>query len=45
MVIVGVEPGWQGVASGCFGGVVPGEGPPLGQGAVEAFDLPIVCGR
>jgi hypothetical protein len=45
VVVVVVEPCWQGVAAGLFGGVEVGEGPAVGEGAMEAFDLPLVWRR
>ncbi len=40
-MVVLVEPVWEGVAPLGLAGVVPGVGPPVGQGAVESFDLAI----
>ena len=44
MVIVFVDPGWGGLAARCFGVVEPFERPPVGEGAVEAFDLAVGLG-
>src|SRR5580692_6175002 len=44
VIVVGVEPVWQGVAAGGFGGVRLGVGPFVGPGAVEALDFAVGLG-
>jgi hypothetical protein len=44
VVIVGVEPGGEGLASFLLGAVGAGVGPFFQQGAVEAFDLAVGLG-
>ena len=41
MVVVLVDPWWQGGEAGGFGAIERLEGPSLDQGAVEAFDLAV----
>jgi hypothetical protein len=43
-VVVVVEPCWQGLAAGGFVGVMVGEGPAVGEGAVEAFEFAVGLG-
>ncbi len=44
VIVVGVEPVWQGGAALGFGGVGLGVGPFVREGAVEPFDLAVGLG-
>ncbi len=44
VIVVGVEPVWQGVAALGFGGVRLGVGPFVGESAVEPFDFAVGLG-
>ena len=44
VVIVFVDPCWESVSAGRFSVVVPAGGPPVGESAMEPFDLPVGLG-